>query len=84
MLAARDSSTEAAMENTIYIRLLGEGVLVYRPIHASQIASNVYVVGGYDVYDPDDEEWEFLPGAHVVVDERVLEGEAVLVAVASA
>jgi hypothetical protein len=72
------------MENTIYVRLLGEGVQVYRPVPASQITSTVYVIGGGDIYDPEDEEWEFLPGAHVIVEERVLEGKTALVAIANA
>lgn len=84
MSAARDSSTEAAMKNTIYVRLLGEGIQVYRPVQALQIASNIYVVGGADIYDPEDEEWEFLPGARVVVEERILEGQSALIAIASA
>lgn len=84
MLAARDSSTEGVMENIIYVRLLGEGVQVYRPVPASQITSDVYVIGGADIYDPEDEEWEFPPGTHVVVEARVLEGEAALVAIDSA
>ena len=84
MLVAQDSSTEIAMVNTIYVRLLREGVQVYRPVPASQIALDVYVIGAYEDYDPEDEEWEFLPGTHVVVEKRVLEGETVLAAIASA
>lgn len=71
------------MGNTIYVRLLGEGVQVYRPVSSLQITSNVYVIGGYEAYDPEDEEWEFIPGTLVVVEERVFEGEAILVAIAS-
>jgi hypothetical protein len=82
MLADLDSSTETAMKNTIYIRLLGEGVQVYRPVPASQISSDVFLIEGADFYDPEDEKWEFLPGTRVVVEKRVLEGEAVLVAIA--
>jgi len=83
-LVVQDSGTEAAMESTVYVRLLGEGVHVYRPVPASPIASNIYAIGGYDIYDPEDEEWEFPPGTHVVVEEQILEGEPVLVAIASA
>ena len=83
MLVVQGLSTEVAMKNTIYVRLLGEGVQVYRPVSASQITSRVYVIDGYEVYDPDDEEWEFFPGTHVVVEKRVLGGKAVLVAIAS-
>ena len=60
MWAVLGSSTEATMKNTVYVRLLGEGVQVYRPVPASQITSDVYVIGGADINDPEDEEWEFL------------------------
>ncbi len=83
MLAALASSTEDTMKNTVYVRLLGEGVQVYRPVPASKVASDVYILGGADIYDPEDEEWEFLPGTRVVTQERVFDGEAVLVAIAS-
>lgn len=69
------------MENTIFIQLLGEGTAVYRPVTAKKIESNVFIVGGDDVYDPDDENWEFPPGSVVIVQEKELEGEKVLVAI---
>jgi hypothetical protein len=72
------------MEKIIYINLLGEGVPVYRPVPAVLIRPNVYLVGGHDIYDSEDEEWEFSPGAAVIVEEKLLSGELTLVAVASA
>lgn len=72
------------MSNNIYIRLLNEGVQVYRPVPASRITSNIYVVEGADIYDLNDEEWEFRPGQRVVVEEQVLHGDTVLVATAIA
>jgi len=69
------------MEKIIYIQLLGEGTLVYRPVLSVKVDEDVYQVGGKDIYDPDDEEWEFLPESIVKVEERELEDGKVLVAV---
>jgi hypothetical protein len=66
---------------TIYVRLLGEGTDVYRPVPAERICASVFVVGGENIRDPEDEEWEFLPGARVYVVTRNLSGESVLVAI---
>ena len=33
------------------------------------------------MYDPDDEKWEFCPGTKVIVEEKVLENESVLIAI---
>jgi len=71
------------MKSTVYIRLLDEGVKAYRPASALHVTSNIYVIDDVDTYDPEDEKWEFLPGTRVVVEERVLEGETVLVAIAN-
>ncbi len=84
MSVVPDSSTKTVMSNTVYVHLLGEGVQVYRPVPAFQVAPTVYVLGGAEFYDPEDEEWEFLPGARVVVEERIMEeGDTVLIAIAS-
>ncbi|MBO9540446.1 hypothetical protein J7643_07635 [bacterium] len=66
----------------MYIRLLNEGTTVYRPVPASQITSNIYILNGADIYDPEVEEWEFVPGSRVIVEKRQLEKGEVLVAVA--
>jgi hypothetical protein len=71
------------MKNTVYVQLLGEGTQVYRPVPASQVAPSVYILGGAEFYDLEDEEWEFLPGTRVVVEGRIKEGVAVLVAITS-
>jgi hypothetical protein len=65
----------------VYVRLLGEGTEVYRLVPAKPLSSSVYVLGGQELHDPDDEEWEFLPEANVRVETRILSGEAVLVAI---
>lgn len=69
------------MEKVIYIQLLGEGTKVYRPVPARQIENSIYQLGGYKIYDPEDEIWEFLPGAFVLVNEQILDSEIVLVAI---
>lgn len=69
------------MERTIYIQLLNEGSIAYRPVPALQIENNIYKVLGFEIYDPEDEEWEFLPGSYVLVEEQNKGGKRVLVAI---
>ncbi len=69
------------MEENIYVQLLGEGTVVYRPVPAIKIKENVYKIQGKEIYDPDDEEWEFLPESIVLVQRRELEGERVFIAI---
>ena len=69
------------MKETIYIKLLGEGTLVYRPVPATKIDEITYKIEGDEIHDPDDEEWEFLPKSIVHVEEKELEGNIVLVAI---
>lgn len=69
------------MQENIYIQLLGEGTTVYRPVPSTKLYSNTYIIGGGNIYDPEDEEWEFTPKEIVQVEKRELEGEMVLVAI---
>jgi hypothetical protein len=69
------------MENIIYIQLLEEGTKVYRPVPAIEVSNNIYEVQGFEIYDPEDEVWEFPPGTYVLVEEQNLDGENVLVAI---
>jgi hypothetical protein len=69
------------MKKTIYIQLLNEGSIAYRPVSACAIKKNIYKVDGSECYNPEDEEWEFLPGTYVLVEEQNLSGEKVLVAI---
>ena len=69
--------------DTIYVRLIGEGVDVYRPVPATRVAPRTYVLKGKELFVPDDEDWEFGPGATVMVERRILGGESVLVAISS-
>ncbi len=69
------------MQHIIYVKLLNEGVDVWRPVNSTKISDSVYVVEGIEGYDPDDEEWEFLPGSHVFVENHTFSsGETRLVA----
>jgi hypothetical protein len=77
MLAGQGSNTNIE----VFIKLKNEGTLVYRPVPAIKIRENIYKLGGIDLYDPSDEEWEFLPGQFVVVEEKMLEGKYEFVAV---
>lgn len=53
------------MKKEIYIRLLNEGTLVYRPVLAVQVRPLIFKVPGDNIFDPENEEWEFLPGTLV-------------------
>ena len=50
------------MERIIYIQLLEEGTPVYRPVLALSIKGDLYKLGGHELYDPEEEVWEFMPG----------------------
>ena len=69
------------MKKTIYIQLLNEGSVAYRPVLADEIEENVYKIDGSECYNPDDEEWEFLPNMCVLVEKKYLSGGIVLVAI---
>ena len=69
------------MKKIIYIQLLNEGSVAYRPVSAHEVKENIYKVDASESYDPEDEKWEFKPNALVFVEERNLEGEIVLVAI---
>jgi hypothetical protein len=69
------------MEKIIYVKLLNEGSIAYRPVPAIEIKSNIFKLQGFEIYDPEDEEWEFLPGSYVLVAEQVKGDKNVLVAI---
>jgi hypothetical protein len=50
---------------TIYVRLIGEQVDVWRPVQARHILGDVYLIVDQP-YDRDDETWEFDPGSSVI------------------
>lgn len=77
-----DLSTEA-LNDVVFVRLIGEGTLVYRPAPAARLGSSTFRLIPTPNYDPEDEEWEFEPGSVVRCERRVLEGQEVLVAISA-
>ena len=69
------------MKKMIYVSLLNEGTQVYRPVPAYEIGNDIYKIDGFEMYKPEVETWEFLPGTYVLVQQKVLQGESVLVAI---
>ena len=69
--------------DTIYIRLLNEGVEVVRPTSAELLNSGLYKVHPTPNYDPQDEQWEFVPGSIVKVVKKTMADGELLVAVAA-
>lgn len=69
------------MQKIIYVQLLNEGTIVYRPVLSVELSPTVYKLGGELTHDPKDEKWEFLPNTMVQVEEKYLEGDKVLIAV---
>jgi hypothetical protein len=67
---------------TIYVKLLDEGTDVYRPVKASIVNSDHYKLDCPDIYDPDDEHWEFPPGSCVIAITKQLTHGSCLVAIA--
>lgn len=66
---------------TVYIALLGEGVDVWRPAAAEQVAPNLFRLLGPV---PPSESWQFQPGEVVRCEVRSLSEGQALVAVESA
>ena len=69
------------MSDQLYVRLLDEGVTVWRPVPASKVAADTYVIERPSDYDPDDEHWEFPPGTTVVGERRVTSVGEIIAAV---
>jgi hypothetical protein len=78
MSAATGSSTDPMV---VYVQLLGEGTVVYRPAPAESLGANLVRLLMPEGYDPDDEDWEFKPGTTVRVEPRSLSEGEVLAAV---
>ncbi len=64
----------------VYVKLLNEGTEVWRPASAISIGNGCYKLTGTDIFDPEDEEWEFLPGNHVKTITKESEGKLILIA----
>ena len=67
MLQARCSMSEGTISDTetVYVRLLEEGVDVWRPVPAVWLGGDVFELS--DAPIPEDEVWEFAPGSRVIV-----------------
>jgi hypothetical protein len=69
---------------TIYVPLLNEGTDVWRPVTAEPIGRAIYRIVS-ESPDPDNEEWVYVTGQEVAVEEHVFPGgECGLVAVGAA
>jgi hypothetical protein len=66
---------------TIYIQLLDEGSIAYRPVPATKFSARTYLIAGQDSYEDLEERWEFEPGERVVCEWKKLSGGPALVAV---
>jgi hypothetical protein len=75
--------TDLAMTDIIYVRLLDEGTEVYRPVHATKIADNAFLLEPTPHYDPEMERWEFPPNSVVTCELKELSNGVVLIAVAA-
>ncbi len=75
---------EPSDARTVYVQLLEEGTLVWRPTKAENLGEGRYRLLPTDNYDPEDETWQFLPGSVVVCEMRRLSGGDCLVALRSA
>lgn len=62
-----DSSTNLVK---VYVRLLKEGTEVSRPTQALNLGDGTFRLLPTSDYDPEDEEWEFLPGSIVHAQRR--------------
>lgn len=82
-MAAADSGTERTRA-TVYVRLLGEGTEVFRPVPAVILPGSQCILKGEEIFARGDEDWEFPPGTAVRLEERTLDGDRVLLAVARA
>lgn len=71
--------THQAEADTIFVRLAGEGVDVWRPVAARQQRENVYRILEQP-YDREIEHWQFEPGEVVRCDPRDFDDGPVLVA----
>ncbi|MCH6259319.1 hypothetical protein MLD52_22385 [Puniceicoccaceae bacterium K14] len=58
----------------IYISLLDEGTAVWRPVLASPIRENVYLISDENTI-PESEKWEFLPSDEVLCEGRAFEDQ---------
>ncbi len=65
MLLVPNLNIEVTMNVAIYVRLLNEGLDVFRLVSAYSSCSKYFVLGNADFYDSIDEEWEFQAGSNI-------------------
>jgi hypothetical protein len=65
------------MRETIYVKLLDEGIDVWRPVVAERVKNGTtfYILPSPDNKQHEGENWEFSPGSHVLVKEAFFEGQ---------
>ena len=71
------------MKYIVYVKLMNEGSVAWRPVQAICLPSGLYQIAEDNIYDQEDETWEFPPGSIVVIEEQMLSGGVVPVVVAS-
>lgn len=71
-------ATEPSPTETIYIPLRNEGTDCWRPTEGRMVADMTFEVLPTPDYDPDNEEWEFVPSSIVVCESRALSSGVVL------
>lgn len=54
----------------VYVQLLGEGVVVFRPTQSELLRPAVARLLAPSDYDPETEAWEFKPGSVVAIEHR--------------
>ena len=54
----------------VYVKLLNEGTEVFRPTSALEVEKGWFRMLATPDYDPENEQWEFLPGQIVCVEQR--------------
>ena len=84
MSAAKGLGTEVPTTTTVYVQLLNEGTVAYRPVPAKRVDDGVCVLEGWGLAESGQEEWEFGPGTRVKCEPRAIEGQMCLVAVGKA
>ena len=62
------SGVTGSNTETVYVRLLDEGVDVWRPVSARRLGPDLFELS--TEASPEDEIWEFAPGSRVVVETR--------------
>ena len=73
--------TDLATTEKVYVQLLDEGTVVWRPTTATRVGYDRLLLHAPQDYDPEYEMWEFLPGETVICESRILNGVTELVAI---